>query len=68
MKLLTEYLERAIQLEKMAAEESDSEFKRDLLKQAGAYRNLQRNGPRYTASRLQARQSRRIWINSGLNG
>ncbi|MCJ9700172.1 hypothetical protein [Bradyrhizobium sp. SHOUNA76] len=40
MKLLTEYLERAIQLEKLAASESDSAFKSQLLEQAAAYRKL----------------------------
>ncbi|WP_082847858.1 hypothetical protein [Bradyrhizobium sp. DOA9] len=40
MKLLTEYLERAVQLEKMAASEPDSAFKDQLLQQASAYRKL----------------------------
>lgn len=40
MKLLTEYLERAIQLEEMAAQEPDSSFKDQLLEQAQAYRKL----------------------------
>ncbi len=40
MKLLTEYLERAIQLEAMAANEPDSPFKEQLLSQAQAYRKL----------------------------
>jgi hypothetical protein len=40
MKLLTEYLERAIQLEAMAANEPDSAFKEQLLSQARAYRKL----------------------------
>jgi hypothetical protein len=33
MKLLTEYLERAINLERLAASESDSKFNTELLRQ-----------------------------------
>lgn len=40
MKLLTEYLERAVQLEKMAEIEPDSSFKQQLLQQAEQYRKL----------------------------
>jgi hypothetical protein len=40
MKLLTEYLERAVNLEKLAAGEQDSIFKTQLLNQAAAYRAL----------------------------
>jgi hypothetical protein len=40
MKLLTEYLERAANLERLAASEKDSEFKTQLLNQAAAYRKL----------------------------
>jgi hypothetical protein len=40
MKLLTEYLERAISLERLAASEQDSKFKTQLLDQAAAYRKL----------------------------
>lgn len=40
MKLLTEYLERAIQLENLARSETDSNFRNQLLKQADAYRKL----------------------------
>jgi hypothetical protein len=40
MKLLTEYLERAVNLERLAASEPDSNFKNELLKQAAAYRKL----------------------------
>jgi hypothetical protein len=40
MKLLTEYLERAVSLEKLAAGEQDSTFKTQLLNQAAAYRKL----------------------------
>ncbi|MCK1402009.1 hypothetical protein IVB45_17600 [Bradyrhizobium sp. 4] len=40
MKLLQEYLERAVSLESMAAGEQDSTFKTQLLQQAAAYRKL----------------------------
>ncbi|MGY4350103.1 hypothetical protein ACVWXM_006596 [Bradyrhizobium sp. GM7.3] len=40
MKLLTEYLQRAVSLEKLAAGEPDSTFKTQLLNQACAYRKL----------------------------
>jgi hypothetical protein len=40
MKLLTEYLERAINLERLAAAEQDSNFKEQLLNQAAAYRKM----------------------------
>jgi hypothetical protein len=40
VKLLTEYLERAVQLEQMAEQEPDSAFKDQLLAQAEAYRKL----------------------------
>ena len=40
MKLLTEYLERAVSLERLAANEQESQFKRALLHQAEAYRKL----------------------------
>ena len=40
MKLLTEYLERALQLESLAEGEADSTFRMELLKQAHAYRKL----------------------------
>jgi hypothetical protein len=40
MKLLTEYLERAVSLERLAADEQDSKFKDELLSQAAAYRKL----------------------------
>jgi hypothetical protein len=40
MKLLTEYLERALSLERLAADELDSQFKNKLLSQAAAYRKL----------------------------
>ncbi len=40
MKLLTEYLDRAVDLERLAASEPDSKFKTQLLKQAAAYRKL----------------------------
>jgi hypothetical protein len=40
VKKLTEYLERAVQLEDLAAREPDSAFKEQLLAQAQAYRKL----------------------------
>jgi len=40
MKLLTEYLERALQLESLAADEANLKFREDLLKQAKAYRRI----------------------------
>jgi hypothetical protein len=40
MKMLTEYLERAADLERLAASEQDSKFKAQLLDQAAAYRKL----------------------------
>jgi hypothetical protein len=40
MKLLTQYLERAVQLEALAADESDPVFKGQLLGQADAYRKI----------------------------
>ena len=40
MKLLTEYIERARQLENVAQGESDPKFKANLLRQADAYRQL----------------------------
>jgi len=40
MKLLTEYLERAVTLERLAADEHDAAFKGQLLNQAAAYRKL----------------------------
>jgi len=47
MKLLTEYLERAVSLERLAAEESDSTFKTQLLDQAAAYRNAAKRADDY---------------------
>jgi hypothetical protein len=40
MKWLTEYLERAITLERLAASEQNSAFKTQLIDQAAAYRKL----------------------------
>jgi hypothetical protein len=40
MKLLTEYLDRAVNLERLAAGEQDSTFKTQLLNQAAAYRMM----------------------------
>jgi hypothetical protein len=38
--LVAEYLEHALQFERMAAEEADPKLKESLLKQAKAYRKL----------------------------
>jgi hypothetical protein len=40
MQQLTEYLDRAVNLERLAASEQDSRFKTELLDQAAAYRKL----------------------------
>jgi hypothetical protein len=40
MKLVAEYLEKAIEFEAMAAQEKDAKLKADLEKQATAYRKL----------------------------
>jgi hypothetical protein len=40
MKLLTQYLERAVNLERLAAGEQDSNFRTQLLNQATVYRKL----------------------------
>lgn len=45
MKLLTEYLERAVSLERLAAGEQDSKFKNELIHQAAAYRKLAAKRP-----------------------
>jgi hypothetical protein len=40
VKMIAEYLEHALQFERMAAEENDTKLKADLEKQAKAYRKL----------------------------
>jgi hypothetical protein len=40
MKLLTEYLDRAVNLERLAAGEQDEKFRAELLNQAAAYRRM----------------------------
>jgi len=40
MKMLAEYLEKAIYFEKLAAEEKDAKLKADFENQAAAYRKL----------------------------
>jgi len=40
VKLLAEYIERALELEALAEGETESKFKMQLLKQADAYRKL----------------------------
>jgi hypothetical protein len=52
VKLLTEYLERAVQLENLAAGETDLQFQGQLLKQAAGYRKLAAKRAR-EGSRLQ---------------
>ena len=40
MKMLTEYLERALEFERLARSETNEKFRAQLLKQADAYRKL----------------------------
>lgn len=40
MKMLTEYLQRALEFEELAASEQNEAFKAELLQQAAAYRKL----------------------------
>jgi hypothetical protein len=40
VKLLLQYLERAVQLENLAAQEPHPDFKTELIKQANAYRAM----------------------------
>lgn len=40
MKMLTEYLERALEFERLAGSEQNETFKSELLKQAASYRKL----------------------------
>jgi hypothetical protein len=40
LKMIAEYLEHALQFERMASEEADAALKESLLKQAAAYRKL----------------------------
>ena len=40
MKMIAEYLEHALQFEKMAKDEADAALRESLLKQAQAYRKL----------------------------
>ena len=40
MKMIAEYLEHALQFERMAADETDPALKESLAKQAAAYRKL----------------------------
>jgi hypothetical protein len=40
VKLLTEYIERALKMEVLAEGETDPKFKADLLKQAASYRQM----------------------------
>ena len=47
LKLLAEYLEPAVSLERLAADELYSQFKNDLLGQAVAYRRLAKRAREY---------------------
>ena len=58
MKMLTEYLERALEFEGLANREDTEAFKAGLQKQAAAYRNWQRSVPSNMAS--QAELAKRI--------
>jgi hypothetical protein len=66
VKLLTEYLERAVQLENLAAGETDLHFKDQLLNQAAVYQ--QQSEPGNVGSRLQVRPKQtdcrapRLWL------
>lgn len=68
MKLLTEYLERAVNLERLAYDEQDLTFKAQL--QAAAYRKLQPGGLRSSACRRRAlrKMSRRTLTMSTVAG
>jgi hypothetical protein len=48
MKLVTEYLQQAVQFEQMAKEASDPTLKEQLLKQAGEYHRLAKKRSRRT--------------------
>jgi hypothetical protein len=56
MKLLTEYLERAVNLERLAASEADSKFKTELLNQEQPTGRWRQNAPNNTACLLRVRQ------------
>jgi hypothetical protein len=58
MKMLTEYLDRALELERLAASELNEAFKTELLKQADFYRKLLPSAPSNTACRCQAYRRR----------
>ena len=47
MKMLAEYLEKAIAFERIAADEKDARLKADLEKQAAAYRKLVQRAKQY---------------------
>jgi hypothetical protein len=56
MKLLTEYLDRAVSLERLAVSEADSNFKAELLIRRRPIGSWQPNAPKNTAYRLPASQ------------
>jgi hypothetical protein len=43
MKMIAEYIEKAVNFERLAAEEKDSKLKAELLAQAEAYKKLARD-------------------------
>jgi hypothetical protein len=65
VKLLTEYLERAIQLKNMAGQEPDSTFKDQLLAQARLIGSSPQSAQRAMGCPLQARNSSSDTLSSG---
>ena len=63
MKMLTEYLERAVNLERLAASEQDSRFKTELLNRAATYREMANSSCR--AARPTAPESARTFQDQG---
>jgi hypothetical protein len=55
MKMVAEYLDKALLFEQMASTENDPNLKEQLVKQAEAYRNWQLNAPRKKACRIRLR-------------
>jgi hypothetical protein len=52
MKMIAEYLEKAIHFERMADQESDAKLKAELLAQAKSYKNWPRTAPTWKACRF----------------
>jgi hypothetical protein len=61
MKMLTEYLERALEFEALADREEDEAFKAELQKQAAAYRKLAESAPSNMAFPGRARQMDKLF-------